>query len=295
MPRLPTHTVLGKIAILLFSAVFMDTTAQVGVDVPMKPYGTQPALQVLVNGKGPFLFLLDTGANGKVRIDQSVVDQLSLPKFGGETAKTQEKGDITVERVAVETLEIGDQQFHNISGISRSYNDPGEYLPDIGGILAFELFSSQLLTIDFVQKRIRLHPGELPPADGQTVLDYEERSGTPYISVEIGGTKISALIDTGSDRSFDLPTSILRKLPLATYPHPVGKGLVRGREVGIGEVELDVPVRIGRHTIRRPLVTFSESFDTPIIGAVFLHGYVLTFDQKNHRVQIERPNHSTTR
>jgi predicted aspartyl protease len=262
----------------------------------MMAYGTQPALQVRGNGKGPFPFLLDTGASGKARIDKSVVEQLKLPKTGVEIATDEAaEAETPLEPVAVDTLELGGLRFRNISALSRGYNVAGEYLPDIGGILAFDLFSGQLLTIDFGKRRIRSCPGELPHADGQTVFNYEERNGVPYISVEIGQMKVSGLIDTGGDRSFDLPTSVVRKLPLAAYPHPVGKAVVLDKEVGIGEVELDVPVRIGRHIKRRPLVTFSESFDTPIIDASFLHSYALTFDQKNRRVRVERPNYSSER
>ena len=284
----------ASINILLFAASV--GFAEVCADVPMMPYGTQAALQVRVNGKGPFLFLLDTGASGKLRIDKSVVDLLSLPKSGDENAKTAAvQAETTMERVAVETLEFGGLSFRNNSALSRSYNVAGEYLPAIGGILAFDLFSRQLLTMDFVNRRIRACPGELPPADSQSILDYEERDGLPYISVAIGQTKVSALIDTGSDRSFDLPTSIVRTLPLASYPHPVGKAVVLDKEVGIGEVALDVPVRIGRHVTRKSLVTFSEAFDTPILGSSFLHDYVLTFDQKNRRIRIERPGDSSER
>ena len=35
-------------------------------DLPVKWFGAMPALEVSVNGRGPYLFALDTGASGAV-------------------------------------------------------------------------------------------------------------------------------------------------------------------------------------------------------------------------------------
>ncbi len=39
-------------------------TKNVAVDVPMLFRGPMPAVEVMVNGQGPFLFAIDTGAQG---------------------------------------------------------------------------------------------------------------------------------------------------------------------------------------------------------------------------------------
>src|SRR3954453_3570993 len=44
--------------------------------------GIRPAVRVIVNGQGPFLFLIDTGAGGLARADTSLVGRLSLPRAG---------------------------------------------------------------------------------------------------------------------------------------------------------------------------------------------------------------------
>jgi hypothetical protein len=40
----------------------------------------------MVNGKGPFLFLIDTGGQGQARADVSLVQRLGLSTVGQSTA-----------------------------------------------------------------------------------------------------------------------------------------------------------------------------------------------------------------
>jgi predicted aspartyl protease len=258
--------------------------------IPLRPLGTQPAVEVTVNGRGPYLFLVDTGASGVARIDSSLVDALKLPVVSQETASgATQGGEVPIRRVAVARLGVGDRVYRNLQPLSRSYNTPGEYLPDIGGILALNLFAGELLTIDFPGRQLRIAKGELPPADGRTILNYEERGGVIHVPISVGGLKLSALVDSGTDRSLDLPASVIRKLRLGNFPHPIGQTEgVTGR-VGIAEVTLDADITLGAHSVRAPAVTFSDAFEYPIIGSVFLHDFAVTIDQKNRRIRFIRP------
>ena len=255
--------------------------------LPLLPFGTQPAVNVHINGRGPYLFLVDTGASGVARIDSSVVSALQLPTVGSTTASGATAGAaVQIRQVAVSLLSVGSRRYSNLTPLSRSYNTPGEYLPQIGGILALNLFERELLTIDFPRRQLRIEPGDLPPANGSTILDYEVRDGLVYVPVAIGGVRVTALLDTGTDRSLDLPASVVRQLRLADFPHPIGKAQGVTGQVGIAEVRIDGYVEIGEHKVWRPTVTFSDAFQFPIIGSAFLHGYAVTIDQRNHRVRL---------
>jgi hypothetical protein len=257
--------------------------------VPMRPYGTQPAVHVFVNGRGPYLFLVDTGASGLARIDASVAKELALPDRGNESASGATRGaPVAIRRVAVASLRVGDREYRNLEPLSRSYNVPGEYVPDIGGILALNLFEGQLLTIDFPRNEIRVEEGALPPADGRTILDYEEKGGLVHLPIAIQGLKLTALVDTGTDRAIDLPTSVVRQLRLADFPRGAGKAAGVTGEVAIAETRIAGDLLIGEHGVERPEATFSEAFQFPILGSVFLHDFALTIDQKNKRIRLVR-------
>src|ERR1043166_7107195 len=168
----------------------------------------------MVNGKGPFLFLVDTGAQGMARADTSLVRQLELPKVGetsgsDASAKTQ----TTLNEVQLEIISVGSAEFRDVRAQSRDYNT-ATYLPHIDGILGFDLFSDYLLTLDYPRKRLRLARGALPKADGRQILNYESINGNQYLEIGIGPVKTKALIDSGNMRAIDCPASLVQKFAL---------------------------------------------------------------------------------
>lgn len=277
-------------AILFMASLAGAADAAAPVVLPMRPYGTQPAVEVMVNGKGPFLFMIDTGAGGRARLDKSVVDQLHIaPTRSGTASGATAQAAVPMTQVRVESLQLGTRRYAQVDALSRSYNEPGEYLPDIGGILAFGLFRDALLTIDFCHRQVRIADGALPPPDGRNVLAYEDRDGLPYVTFAVGDARGTALIDTGTDGALDLPLTMLRRLVLAAAPRPIGKARTVTGDIGIGAAVLEDPLVIGIHRFERIDATFSGAWLFPVLGSGLFHGYRLTFDQKNRRVEIVRP------
>lgn len=78
------------------------------VDLPMQFRGLMPVVEVMVNGKGPFLFLVDTGAAGMLRADTTLVQRLELPKIGEDIASdTSGKNSVKIDEGRLETISIG--------------------------------------------------------------------------------------------------------------------------------------------------------------------------------------------
>ena len=258
------------------------------VDVPMSFYGNRPAIEVMVNGKGPFLFLLDTGAQGMARADTSLVQLLNLPRVGQTTstdgsAKTQ----ATLNEVRLEMISFGGLQFREVTAQSRNYNT-ATYLPHIDGILGFDLFSDYLLTLDYPKKRVRIGRGALPKPDGAQILKLETIDGNQYVEIGVGTLKAKAMIDSGNIRAIDFPASFIKKLPLASYPRLVGKGGSVSGEFELREVRLQDTLSIGRYLFPEPTVTFTDVYDEINIGSAMLREFAITFDQKNHRIRFVR-------
>lgn len=257
-------------------------------DVPMLFYGNRPAIEVMVNGKGPFLFLIDTGAQGMARADASLVNLLNLPQVGQSTsADASAKNQVTVNKVRLETLSIGDLQFREVTAQSRDYNTT-TYLPHIDGILGFDLFANYLLTLDYLNKRVHLKRGTLPSADGAEVLNFETIDGNQYVEIGIGRLKTKAMIDSGNLRGVDCPASLVSKLPLASYPKLIGKGSSVSGEFELKEVRLQDALSIGRYLFPEPTITFTDAYSEVNIGSAMLREFAITFDQKNHRVRFNR-------
>jgi hypothetical protein len=255
--------------------------------LPMRFYGTRPAVDVRVNGQGPFLFLIDTGASGAARADVTLVQRLRL-RSGGTTQTSDAGGaSANIDRVVLDRVEVGGMRTDGVQAYSRSYNS-ASYLPRIDGILGFDFFRDVLLTLDYPHAQVRMTRGALPPADGRTVLDYQLVEGQPAISVRIGSRSIQVLLDTGNIRALDLPSDSLRTLPMSSYPRIVGNSSSVSGTVTLREVTLAEPLIIGQYRFENPQVTFADEFHEGNLGSTILRNFTVTIDQRNRRIQLLR-------
>lgn len=276
------------VCLSLFNAGNAQAQKKLAIDLPMQFRGSMPVIEVDVNGKGKFLFAIDTGAQGMARADSSLVQRLQLQPIseglaGDGTGRNNRKVDI----VQFEIIAIGSLQFRKIQALTRNYNNVPNYLK-IDGILGFELFSNHLLTLDFPNKRVRIETGELPKPDGKEILSFENPLGMPLIELSISGMKLVAGIDSGNSESINFPLALANILPHASVPKVVGRGRTVSNEFEIKEVRLKNMLRMGSNEFFEPTITYDESSDEIFLGGKMLHQFSITFDQKNQRVRFIR-------
>ncbi len=285
MNKLKIFSILLITLLSQLAAVAQKKTA---VDLPMKSRGATPAVEVMVNGKGPFLFAIDTGAQGAARVDSSLVAQLGL-KVTGQALGSDGSGRNarSLDTVKLDSIKIGDIEFREVSAITRDYNlSPN--LPKIDGILGFNLFAEYLLTLDFPAKRVRVETGELPKSNGENILNFENPNGVAIVEIQVGSQKVKAHIDSGNMvGGFILSTAVVEKSNMASQPVMVGKARTVSNEIEIKQVRLKDTIRLGNFEFAEPTVTFPALSDANI-GASILQNFALTFDQKNKRVKLEK-------
>lgn len=280
-------------AILFFSSAFSAQTPVVA-EMPMSFYGNRPVIEVMVNGRGPFRFLIDTGAGGMARADASLVERLGLKIAGQESSSDAgNKTQASLNEVKFETLSIKDLQFRDVAAYSRNYNT-ATYLSHIDGILGFDLFADYLLTLDYPNRRVRIERGALPKPDGKQILNFQMIEGNPAIDISIGDIKTAALIDSGNIRAVDLSSAFLKKIPLASSPRTIGRGGGVGGEYDLKEVQLQDTLSIGGYSFPEPSVTFSDVFAEINIGSALLREFAITFDRKNLRIRFIKPRKAMT-
>lgn len=257
-------------------------------EVPLRFYGTRPAVELLVNGKGPFLFLVDTGAGGpSARADMSLVKQLSITQEGRSETADAGGAAATVDLVSLDTVRVAGVTFPRVPALSRDYGTQS-YLPKIDGILGLNFFKDWLLTIDYPRAKLIIEKGELPKADGRSVLAYELIDGNAYIPAMIGKKPMKLLLDTGNIRALDLPSAWLQPLRLVSFPRLAGNSTSVSGTTAIREVKLADPLIIGMYKLPKPSVTFSDDFEEANIGSSILQEFAVTLDQRNRRVRLVR-------
>lgn len=260
-------------------------SAMAGV-MPMQIVNHQPAVEVMVGGEGPFLFLIDTGAAGGGVISPELAERLGLEtvgqvEIGDPSGRNREMRDLV--RVA------------ELTAAGRTWRDldmllGGDVLgdPGIDGILGFGLFSDSLLTLDYPAGEVRIETGELPPADGQEILDFRAEHEIPMIDLDVANRTVAADIDSGSMGWLMVPESVAERLPLDSEPRVIGRARTSFNEFEIKAAKLVGAVRVGRHTVHNPQLEFADIFPRGNVGGQFLSQFAVTFDQKNNRVRFTR-------
>ncbi len=284
------------------------TIARTPTDLPMLHRGCEPAVEVFVNGRGPFLFAIDTGASDFARVDSSLVERLGLHTTGVDIVNDATgRNRRFLSTVNLKSLTVGGVEFHDVDASARDFNT-NPVLPHIDGILTFDLFADFLLTLDYPAGRVRIERGELlAPAEmsrGSSdkgartantgeILPLTRIHGLPGVEVTIAGKHVSAEIDSGNVLcAFLLPASLVRELPLASAPFEAGTARTVSNTVAVQAARLDGSILLGSHEFRDPLITFPAPFDFVNIGSQALREFAITFDQRKNLVRFSR--HTTT-
>lgn len=165
---------------------------------------------VRINGKGPYLFLVDTGSNRSC-ISRKLADELSLPAGPQVSVHTVVKSQVR-PTVVIDRLQLGtrSQRRVKVPALDLVGSD------DVDGILGVDWLKGQRLVLNFKNHELEvMAPIAETSHDGQIVVPARRRSGQlTLIDADVGGSRISAMIDSGSELS--LGNAALRRMVTAS-------------------------------------------------------------------------------
>ena len=267
-----------------------DRTAvpESGAEVEMSRSEHLPAVSVMIDGRGPYRFALDTGGGMSASIDSTVAAALKLEPIGQVRAGDPSgRNPITLDLVRLESLSIGKAKFEGIDVSVRSgrMRSLGEH---VDGILGFALFKDCLLTLDYPANRLRIDRGELPAVNGKDVLAFDRRRGIPSVRVQVDSLWVEADVDAGAPGGFSLPVSLEPKLAFASAPRVIGRGRTLGNDFEIRAAEIKGSVRLGGYEYKGASVEFQPVFPMANVGSRVLRDFRVTFDQKNGRMRLAK-------
>jgi predicted aspartyl protease len=246
------------------------------VAVPLIPIGHLVAVEAKINGKGPYRFIVDSGAGGNMRLSEEIANELALPRIGeARSGDPSGRNMTTVPLVRVETVQIAGARF---SGVTAS----------AGGrenVIGLGLFGALTVIIDYPKQELRLTLDRLA-ANGKNVLTFTRPRGIPEIDVNAGGVTFRADVDTGSPAFMAAPSSF--GVPLAGEPRVVGRGRTANNEFEIRAAELRGDLVVAGWTHAAPMVDIVDHFPVAHIGSRLLRQYVVTFDLENQRLRLAR-------
>jgi hypothetical protein len=255
--------------------------------VPMLDLGGRPVVEVMINGKGPYRFILDTGAGISV-IDAELNKELSLPAPAGMVAAPA-GGGRAPEIVSIRELRVGQAALRGLIAAVMPLGEllRGENAPR--GVLSASIFPGYLLTYDYPGKRISIKKGALAGPDSQTSFEYAQNEDLPTVPIRVAGHDTRVHMDTGSGFGLVLPRKFLGVLPLASQPREDGKARTHGGEFPISAARVDGEIELGKYKLVLPEVRFSDVSPGPFppsgnIGYEVLQHFIVTLDSKNRRI-----------
>jgi hypothetical protein len=247
-------------------------------------------IEANINAKGPFKFVLDTGAEGSI-LFADLTRELRLPVTGSaKMGGPDDPEGIEVDRVHIDTMSIGGVTLYDFDVDAW---DAPEYmrrhLGEVHGILGISLFADGLIAFDLANERLFFERGSLSEPDGKSILKWQDVGDTlPAVSLNVAGIKINAHIDSGAPGAFSFADKFRQQIKLATEAKVVGRARTVTGEFVIRQAMVDGAVQLGKYTFDRPNVSFISILDDKGVGNIgseILKQFVVTFDQKNRRIR----------
>jgi hypothetical protein len=176
-------------------AQFDPSLAVGGQDVKAKKIETRLSVDVDVNGRGPYRFIVDSGADTSV-VGLGIARDLQLPLgtpaiLNGMTSRDQ------VDRVKVDELTLGPTTIRNLElPALREYDVGGD------GIIGIDALVSKRLLMDFEKRLIKVEDASVPyrPMPGEIVVTARRKRGQLILThVRAAGVALDAVIDTGTE------------------------------------------------------------------------------------------------
>lgn len=198
------------------------------VPMPMALLLGLPYCEVLIDGKGPYRLIIDTGGSITLSLDTRVAEELALKSMAEATVRgvsgTQKSGQALVGK-----LELGRIECRRV--LTRTFEMPEALRLQADGVLGTGIFSQTRMTLDFRNSELVVAPSSQGPAVGSECAMRLIGDAKILAAATINERRIFGLIDSGAN-VVALAPSLAEDLFPDEKPRPVAAGVRAG---GVGE------------------------------------------------------------
>jgi hypothetical protein len=176
-------------------AVIDNTLAIGGDDVAARKVETRMTVEVQVNGRGPYHFVVDSGADTSA-VGMRLARDLQLP-LGTPVILNNMTDRNIVDRVRVASLAFGPSTVSDLEV-------PALHEENLGGegMIGIDALVRQRLLIDYENKLIKVEDARKPPPHftDEIIITARLQHGQLILTqVKVAGLALDAVIDTGSE------------------------------------------------------------------------------------------------
>lgn len=177
---------------------FSMTGGKSSTAIPIDLADNHVYLNVMLNGKGPYRFIFDTG--GSNVIDPAVAAEIGAK--GAGTLQGAGAGSTTesFSFAGVDSLQVGDAVLRNqvfaVGPVRQGFGISAGQKVD--GLIGFEVLARYVTTFDYANRTVTLQmPGASGPA-GATVMPFFFGATQPQFKCTIDGIASDCSVDTGA-------------------------------------------------------------------------------------------------
>jgi predicted aspartyl protease len=255
-----------------------------GTTVPLEFETGRPAIDLTINGKGPYRLLFDTGSGAGLILDKAIADELGLKSTGKRRIGDPNSPDaIEADTMKVGRVTLGDLTLKHVEAISWNREALGSGAAR--GVVGLSLFGPRVVTLDYPGHKFIVEAGALPEADGRTVLSATFDDGIPSVPIDVAGTGYRAHLDSGSTGFIGMPLASAEKVPLDGPLTKVGRARTASGDYSVSEAKLSGYLRVGDIMLEAPKLRFVD-LPSANLGSDFLRTMVVSVDSKNGRVKL---------
>jgi predicted aspartyl protease len=234
-------------------AIIDNSLAIGGEEVNARKVDTRLSVEVRVNGRGPYQFLVDSGADSSV-VGLRIAQDLQLP-LGTPVVLNGMTDRNIVDRVKVGALTLGRSTINELELPALREEDLGGQ-----GLIGIDALVRRRLLMDFDKRMIKVEDALKPAKSmpGEIVVIGRRRRGQLILThVQARGIALDAVIDTGSEitvGNLKLRDKLVRRRQKFETIEATG---VTGTTVKL-EVAIIPELKIGPITARNLPVAFAD-------------------------------------
>jgi hypothetical protein len=277
-----------RIALLLlswFSLLGWGPIKKEPVALKARREGKSLYVSVLINGKGPFWFAVDSGAYNSV-IDPYVVAQTGLRSVGQGIVKGTGAGEVSVEHAGPLKMQLGKLvvPVPDPLVIDLSNSNP----PWMHGLVGAELFEKYVVEMNYDKTRFRIFDptGFNKPLKAAALpLIVKDHRFFIDVTIDVNGHKTvthTVRVDTGSEDSVN---DEIVKESSQRRETTLGNGIGENFKGYSGVYKA---VHLGPYTFQN---VWGPGAPNPGIGMEMFRRFVVTFDVPHGEIYLEPNSH----
>lgn len=216
-------------------------------------------VEVIINGEGPFQFVVDTGA-GRSVLTPAVVERLALPP-GPEIIIHGISGSIVSPTAKIEHLKAGDAR---LVGVTLPVLPRDRIGAD--GLLGVDILEGRNVLMDFRKNQLQIRRSqyfsELTRRPGEVAVAADSRFGRlTLVGARIGGARATAFIDSGGGVSIGnmaLARSIAARRRRSPDLVQQARLLTADGEIQLGEFRIVPSIAMGNLRLTNIPMAFAD-------------------------------------